>query len=97
MKMAKRNRNRNNRPQQQQPQVNPEQPKQEEPMTFNVKIEYVGGGEPTVLQGLLQDHANLVINWYKGNSHNVIDIPVGTSLLMIDRANVANILVTKED
>lgn len=99
--MARKNRNQGNKVELSghghmiQRPVQTEEPKQPVP-TYVAKVDYVGGGEPTQLAGLAEGQIQPLIDWYKGFASDVMVIPVGTGLLLIDRANVANLFIDQE-
>jgi hypothetical protein len=76
----------------------PKQPTVESapPVLFGIKLEVIGAEEVT-LAGLPAEAMQQIRNWFSGLGAPVMEVPVGDSLLVLDRSKVAYLVVSKQE
>jgi hypothetical protein len=66
------------------------------PVLFGIKLEVIGAEEVT-LAGLPAEAMQQIRNWFSGLGAPVMEVPVGDSLLVLDRTKVAYLVVSKQE
>jgi hypothetical protein len=68
----------------------PQETKEE--ITLNVTID-MSGGEKIVLPGLTPTHTQPIINWLKGNAHQMFEVVFAEEVYYINREFVATVKI----